>query len=187
MKRWCVFLLITVLMLSGCSDRSYGMDEIISIRNDLQRGDGCNFDITVTTDYGSTYSTFKLSCCTDNSNNMNLTVKEPETISGIACKIAAGKGQMTFDEESIAFEMLADGQIAPISIPWLLVETLRAGYINSCSKDESGVLVFIDDSFGNIDFNMEIWLNTQNVPSRAELIWQGKRIASMEISNFSFL
>jgi hypothetical protein len=67
----------------------------------------------------------------------------------------------------------------------VLVHTLRSGYILSCAELESGTMVSIDDSYENDALNLSVWLDSENLPTGAEVFWQGRRILSMTVKNFN--
>ena len=183
MKRLLVLVLIVALLFAGCSNKTDDMDKFISLRNTVLKSK-CSFETSVTTDYGDTVTKFGLTCSADSAGDMALTVSDPQSISGISCRITGGKGQLTFDDQAVAFEMIADGQITPISAPWLFMKALRGGYVSACSNADPGSMVCVDDSFGDIAFSVDIWLDDRCLPRAAEIIWNGKRIVSMEINSF---
>lgn len=182
-----ISLLLVVIVLTGCSANTNGINDVVTLRNNLQNSSGCSFDVSVTTDYGDSLSSFALSCNYDKQQNLEITVLKPETISNIKCKISGEKGQLTFDEEVVVFEMIADGQITPISTPWLLMKALSGAYINATANEKEGMLVRLDDSFNGTLYSVDLWLDENDVPKLAEIIWEGKRIVSMTISNFKIL
>lgn len=184
MKRLLTIFLTTIVLFTGCADSRDGMNGFVAFRDKMLKGNGCSFETTVTVDYGNSFSSFDLVCKTDNVGDMALTVTNPDSISGISCKISGGKGQLTFDDKAVAFEMLANGQITPISAPWLFIKALRGGYISSCSEGEMETIIRIDDSFGDVPFSVDVRVDETFLPKAAEIIWNGKRIVSMEISSF---
>ena len=114
-------------------------------------------------------------------------MRAPETIAGITGTVSAEGGKLTFDEESLAFELLADGQVTPVSAPWLLLKTLRGGYVTGCGMDGDYLRVSIDDSYEEDALHLDIWLDSASVPQRAEIVWQEKRILSLELEKFEIL
>ena len=186
MKRLLSILLIAVT-LSGCNSGEKSVDKVIALRSNLQRGESCSFDACVSADYGETLSYFELACKLDNQQNWGITVLQPENIAGITCKITAGNGKLTFDDKVVAFELITDDQLTPISAPWLAIKALSGGYISSVTDKESGLLVRLDDSYNDILYSVDLWVNENNLPYFAEIIWQGKRIVSMDINNFQIM
>lgn len=174
-----------MVLLWGCADDG-AMDRALELRTKLQSA-GCSFRVTVSADYTDHVKSFVMDCSADVRGDMNFTVVSPDTITGITGTLSADRGFLTFDRELLAFSMLADGQLSPVSAPWILISTLRSGYLRSCGKAESGCHLTIDDSYAQGAMQVDIWLNSQDVPTGAEILWQGHRILTMTIENFVFL
>ena len=163
------------------------MDHGISLRNRLQKGNGCSFTATVTADYGTYLHTFALQCAADATGEIRFQVLAPDTISGITGMISGQQGKLTFDEEVLLFSPLADGLLAPVTAPWVLVQTLKGGYIVSGCQLESGMELSIDDSYAENALRLDVQLNDQDLPVSAEIFWEGRRILSMLIEDFQIL
>lgn len=183
MKR-CFPIILVVLLLFGCRNDSLLVDEILLLRNRVASSSSCSFVADVTVDYGDSIYSFSADCCLDAKNNMEITILAPASIAGIKGRISADSGKLTFDEQVLAFEMVANGQVTPICAPWLLMKALRGGYISMCSSEDTGIFVRIDDSYKDADFGLDIRLDNQNIPVSAEIVWEGKRIVSMTIKEF---
>ncbi len=186
MKRIFAVLLV-FFCFTGCKNSSSDIGRAMALREQLLSGKGCAFDTVITADYGDKVYTFCMSCHADTQGDLTFTVTDPKTISGISGKISSQGGHLTFDDKALAFEMLADGQVTPVSAPWLLIRTLRGGYLTACGADAEYLRVAIDDSYEENALHLDIWLNTQNVPVRAEILWQGQRVVSLEVRNFSYV
>lgn len=145
------------------------------------------FDTVITADYGDKTYTFGANCTADPQGGLTFTVTQPETIAGITGTVSAGGGKLTFGEQALAFPLLADGQVTPVSAPWILMNTLRSGYLTSCGKEGEAIRLSIDDSYQDDALHLDIWLDAQDVPIRGEILWQGRRILSMEVKNFRFV
>ena len=112
---------------------------------------------------------------------------KPESIAGISGTVSKGSGKLTFDDQVLAFDILADNLISPVSGPWVLMETLRSGYLTSCSRDGDFLRVAIDDSYAENALHLEVWLDSNDIPQQCEIYWQGRRLLSMVVKNFTFL
>ena len=178
------FILICVL-LTGCGGGGDPLKPAMELRSRLLAAEEYTFDTQITADYGDELYTFDLSCYVDNAGNVDFTVSAPETIAGITGTVSPQGGKLTFDDIALAFELLADGRFSPVSAPWVLVHTLRSGYILSCAELENGTMVSIDDSYENNALNLSVWLDSDNLPTGAEVFWQGRRILSMTVKNFN--
>lgn len=183
MKRLIAVVLL-MLLLTGCSGDGEELDRAMALRSKLLTSSGCSFDAVITADYGDKSYSFSVTCQADEQGNVTLQVTQPESIAGISGRISEEGGKLSFDDTALAFELLADGQVTPVSAPWLLVKTLRSGYVTSCGMDGQQVRVSIDDSYEEDALHLDIWLDQQNIPLRAEILFRDRRILSLEIENF---
>ena len=185
MKRM-ILLLLTMVLLCGCSVDSGQMDRVMALRGKAQQKE-VEFDEDITADYGDKIHTFSMECHGDQLGNLKFTVTQPQTIAGISGTVSKGSGKLTFDEQVLAFDILADDLISPVSGPWVLLETLRSGYLTSCSDEGELLRVAIDDSYEEKALHLEVWLGNDDLPRRCEVYWQGRRLLSMDVKNFAFL
>lgn len=186
MKRLAVLVMV-LLLLCGCGTEDQKMDRALALRQRLLEGSGCSFETIVSADYGEYLHSFVLRCQADTDGKITFEVLAPETIRGITGTMNAEQGTLTFDQEILAFSPLADGQIAPVTAPWILVHTLRGGYISACGETEQGLLLSVNDSYADDALGLEIRLDENDLPVSAEIIWQGRRILSMLIEDFEIL
>lgn len=186
MKWKAVSLLCIIFVLVGCGKADSSVGKAVSVRNKLLESNGCHFSATVTADYGKEIYQFSMDCESDKDGNVTFAVTTPETIQGITGKITNDGGAITFDDTVLAFQMLADGQITPVSAPWLLIKTLRSGYLNGCSDAEKGICISIDDSYAEQALHLEI-VTQDACPVSAEIYWQGRRVLTMLVENFTYL
>ena len=173
-------------MLTGCSDHERNLNRVMELRDTILNSQQCNFTADITADYGKTTYTFKMDCQTDSTGDMDFKVTYPDSIEGITGQVVNDKAGITFDEHILAFESLADGQITPVTAPWLMMKALRSGYIRSCTDDEQ-CLVIIDDSYETNAIAIRILMDVSFKPKAAEIIWNDQRIMLLEISNFSYM
>ena len=186
MKRMAVILCF-VLLLSGCSSSEENLDRAMALRAKLLAAKGCSFDAVITADYGDMSYTFSMNCTADEQGNLQFSVLEPQTITGISGNISATGGKLTFDDKVLAFSLMADGLVTPVSAPWLLVKTLRSGYLTSCGQEGQYLRLSIDDSYEEDALHLDIWLGKEDIPVQAEIIWQGRRLLSIQVENFTFM
>ena len=113
---------------------------------------------------------------------------QPDSISGIRGTLSAVGGKFTFDEDrAIAFPMLAEGEVSPVSAPWLLYNTLRSGYISACGMEGERLRITLNDSYEEESLQVDVWLDSNNRPEFAEILWQGRRVLSISVSNYQIL
>lgn len=184
MKRFAAAVICVILLL-GCGKIHNGMDGAISFRQRLVSSEQCRFDCMITADYGSQIYTFSMECSFDNSGTMTFCVQQPESIQGISGKIEAGNGLLTFDDQALSFPLLADGYLSPVSAPWFFVKALRGGYIHSCTLTEEGYQLTLNDSYEERPLQLTIWTDEDYSPNSCEFLWDGRRILSLVVRNFS--
>ena len=184
--RWIAFILAMVL-LSGCGVHSGELDKAMELRTRLLTGHGCCFEAEITADYSDKTYAFSVEYMGDSKGNVSFTVKSPETIEGITGNISVEGGKLTFDDKALAFELLADGQVTPVSAGFLLVKTLREGYIRGCGTMGQETQLLIDDSYQEDTLRLDIRLNRENVPVSAQILYKDRRFLSVKVKNFRFL
>ena len=182
-----ICLLLCAVLLSGCAGKTDLSDRAIALRSKLQAAEGCTFDAAVTADYGDQTYTFAMGCRVDAHGNLYFTVKEPQSISGITGLFNRSGGKLTFDNHMLAFPMLADGQVTPVSAPWLLYKTLTGGYFHTAVQEGELLHLQIHDSYEDQALHLDIWLGEEDMPVRAEVLYQNRRILTLDVENFRIL
>lgn len=183
MKKLLAYL-FALLMLSGCTGKRDELDRAMQLRAKLLACESCSFDVEITADYGDELHEFSMTCQGDNDGAVNFTVTEPETLTGITGTISAGTGNLTFDDVALQFPLLADGQVTPVSGPWILMKTLLGGYLTACAQEDDLLHLTINDSYEEDALQMEIWMDEENRPIQAEILYDGRRIVTMSVENF---
>lgn len=186
MKRYLAAVLL-LLILCGCGKSNGEMKKVMQLREKLMASEGASFSVGITADYGEKIFHYKLSCKADKDETLYFNVTEPEEISGLTGSVSRSGGKINFDDVALAFDLLADGQVSPISAPWLLLHTLRSGYLISCVNEGELLRIGINDSYEEKALRLDIWLDEQGTPVNAELFWDGKRIVTMTVEDFTIL
>ena len=185
MRRICLLFLV-IFLFTGCTKDEGNMDKCLQLRQTLL-AQGCSFEAVITADYGDSVYEFEMQCQADTSGTVRFQVTEPQSIEGITGVLEQGTGALTFDEQVLAFSMLADQQITPVSAPWIFINTLRSGYLTSCGVWEGGLKIAADDSYQEDALHLDIWTDSEGRPSHCEILWRERRIITLEIENFAFL
>lgn len=185
MKR-IIPVLIICLLLAGCSGQRAELDRAMALRAKML-SQPIAFDAVITADYGDKTYTFRAACQVDARGDLSFTVREPETIAGITGKVSEAGGKLTFDDKALSFPLLADEQISPVAAPWVLIRTLRSGYLTSCAVEGGALRLAVDDSYEDDALHLDIWLDGNDLPCRSEILWQGRRILSVSVENFTFV
>ena len=183
-KIWVLWL---ALLLTGCSTRVDAMDAALQLRSEVNKAQGYQFDATIEVDYGDQTYTFGLNCASAPDGSMRFAVTSPESIRGISGTIYGDGGTILFNDVALAFPVLPDGQLSPVSAPWIFMKTLQSGFMRSAGQDGELLRVIIDDNYEDNAFSAHIWLNSDNLPVCGEIYWQGRRILHITVENFQIL
>lgn len=184
MKRRILPVLL-FLFLTGCSSNNDPTEKILSIRSNVMGSEEISFDAVITADYTEEIYVFGMQCVANDQGDIVFKVTSPEAISGLTGNILDDQGYLTFDDEVVAFQTLADGRISPVCAPWLFMKTLRSGYIKACSNEPGKMIALIDDSYYDHALQLEITFDESGNPCLAEIIWDQYRFITIEISNFT--
>ena len=183
MKKFAA-LMIMLVILTGCTGKRDEMDRAMNLRATLLGSEGCSFTAQISADYADAVQEFTLYCEGTNEGNLGFRVESPESISGITGRFRNGKGELTFEGAALTFPLLADGQVTPVSGPWILLKTLLGGYLTACSVEGELLRLTIYDSYEEDALELDIWLNRDNLPIHGEILYDGRRILTMEIEDF---
>ena len=125
-----------------------------------------------------------MDCQCDSQGDLTFAVTAPETITGITGKVSDAGGKLTFDDTALQFDLMAEEQVTPVSAPWILMKTLRSGYITSAGMDGGRLRLTIDDSYEDDALHLDIWLGEDDCPEDAEILYKERRILSLKVTNF---
>ena len=176
-------LLLIVVLFTGCSKTPKEMERALTLRTKLLQASSCTFDAEITADYGEILHVFRVNCSVDAQGEVSFRVSAPESIAGITGTLSGKGGALKFDETALYFNLLADGQLSPISAPWVLISALRGGYLTSAGMENGLLRVSVNDSYEEDALNLDVWLDFSDMPKRADICYAGKRILSLELEN----
>lgn len=175
-----------LILLSGCSSENRELVRAMSFRDRLLEADGCSFYAVITADYGDLLHRFLEDCTADAAGNLSFVVTAPESISGIRGTVSEKGGTLDFEDTALYFDLLTDDQLTPVSAPWIFLRTLRSGCITSVCMDADMLRITADDSYADDALQLDIWLNEADVPVRGEILYDGRRILSVDVEDFVF-
>ncbi len=179
-------VLCILLLMTGCKNIGEPLDRALSLRKQMTESNGCSFHTTVTADYGEKIYIFSMDCKTDKEGNLTFTVTEPATIAGITGKISSVGGALTFDDQVLAFQTMADGRVTPVTAPWLMIKSLQSGYIKGCANTDLGIEISLDDSYAEDALHLQI-ATKSDTPTSAEIFYGGRRVLTLTVENFIYL
>ena len=172
------------VILSGCAQENKELERAMALRSRILKAEACNFQMDITADYGDKIQQFSMDCQADRNGKITFCVSAPEPISGITGKIDDEGGDLTFDDVALHFYLLADETLSPVSAPWVLMKTLRSGYLTSAGMDGDCLQMTIHDSYEEDALRLDIWLGKDDLPRTADVLHEGRRILSLDIKDF---
>lgn len=186
MRVWLVLPVLVILCGCGKAAESH-MEEALAFRAALQGAGGCSFRGEITADYGDTVYTFTVACTTEEDGALSFTVEAPETIAGITGTVEADGGKLTFAGTALAFDLLADGKVSPVTAPYVVAESWRTGYITAAGQEEQSLRMTVDTSFEEKPLTVDTWLDGEKgVPVFSEVCYNGQRILTLTIWDFQY-
>lgn len=186
MKR-LIGILLSVVLLLGCSKENAGLKRALEFRNSLLQSTGGTFDAVITADYLDILHTFKMNCKWDSLGEIQFTVLQPDSISGITGIISNDTGKILFDDKALFFDTMADGMVSPVSAPWVALLAMRSGYIKGVGESDCGYRIELDDSYKQKALNVNLEMNTDFIPLSAEIYYDGRRVVSISFEHFAIL
>lgn len=179
-------VMVVVFLLAGCAAKD-DLQPILNLRQQILEAEACTFDAVINADYGDEIYNFGMKCTSDSTGRILFEVANPDAIAGITGQLSQEGGALTFDDKVLAFPMLTQLQLTPVSAPWILLNSLRSGYITGYGEEDDEIVVYIDDSFAENPLHLKIWVNGEEIPYYAEIIWNERRILTLELQNFEIL
>ena len=185
MKR---FILLSMLFfaLCGCKGENTQLNKAMEIRSALLTAKECHFSAEITADYGTELHQFTVACNANTQGDLRFAVMQPETIAGISGEVSAAGGTLKFDDTILYFPLMADEHLNPASAPWIFLKTLRSGYITSACQEDQLLRLTINDSYESDALRLDIWLE-EDKPVKADILFDGKRILSLKIEEYTLL
>ena len=158
----------------------------MAFRDALLSGQECRFNMEITADYGQEIYAFGMFCRSDSSGNIVFQVTAPESISGIEGSLSFNGGTLDFADTALQFDLMTDDQLTPVSAPWILMKTLRSGYLASACWEGELLRLTMDDSYEEGALRLDVWLE-EGKPIRSDVLYDGKRILTLDVKSFEVL
>lgn len=184
MKKSIVWILLP-LLLYGCASDSNELTTAMELRTKILRSSECSFTAEVTADYEDRSFQYTADCVTDKTGNLTFVLTGPATVAGISGTLTGEGGQLTFDDMALEFPLSAEDLPSPISAPWIFMKALRGGYLASAWKEEGNIALSVDDTCLGEDLRLDIRLDSENLPDRAEILRDGIRILTLNVTKFA--
>lgn len=186
MRKTGFFVFLLAALLCGCGSRQNiePLQSAIDFRAELLNAASCSFSAQVTADYGDLVYEFSMDCASAG-NTTEITVTQPDTISGITAQIANDTGTVTFDGMSLDFGTLAEGNIVPLAVPAVVTDSWKSAYIASAGVEDDAYRVRYERGYEDVQLLVDTWFSMEkNIPIYAEVCYNDSCILQMKLSDF---
>ncbi len=181
MKRFVPLFLVFLL---GCSPSDPAMEAALDLRSRCLGAPQVSFRTEICADYITRIEAFSLECTQNGEGALTFRVLGPADIEGIRGTVSGTEGTVEFDDTVLAFPLMADGRLSPVSGPWVLMQAIRSGNILAAGQEGDTIRLTIDDSYGDNALTVDLWLEDGAV-CEAEIAWEGRRCLTMTVDDFS--
>ena len=181
MKRLLPLLLI---FLVGCGAQDPAMEAALELRSRCLAAQQVRFRAGIRADYIDRTESFTLDCTCNADGTVTFQVLEPADIAGIGGTVSGTEGTVGFDGTVLAFPLMAEGRLSPVSGPWVLMQAICSGNILAAGQAGELVHLTVDDSYGYNALTVDVWLEDGAV-REAEIAWEGRRCLTMTVEDFS--
>lgn len=183
----CVVWFLSLFLLTGCGSSAHELDAGMALRSRLLQSAGCAFTAEITADYEDQLQRFAVETVMDGKGDVSFTVVSPESISGISGSLTGEGGKITFDDIALHFPLMAEETFSPIAAPWILCRALRSGFLSASSVENGETRLSIDERWAEEDLRLDVWLSADNIPIRADILHEGRRILTVDVRTFRIL
>ncbi len=168
----------------GCEKKDSRLQTALAFRTKLLESGGCRFTCQVQADYGEKIYSFSMNCAFDGEDG-EMTILAPEAIAGIHAEIDGENATLSFDGASLEYGELANGYVAPLTVPWLLGSAWAGDYISLTGTEGDLTRVTWLKGYNEEELTIDTWLQ-EGIPTYAEVSHGGRRVLAVTIQDFVF-
>ena len=184
-------LMIPLFLLSGCLGVGEGqklLDQALTIRGEYLAMEGFSAQAELTADYGQRVCSYTLEVDAS-SNEITLTITQPDVLSGITARCRNGDGFLEYDGLVIETGALNKQGLSPMSAIPEMLEQLKSGYLMAWSSEADGSLRITcgqPDSTPDQGTVFDFWLDgNSHALLRGEVSVDGRRCIQCTFSSFT--
>ena len=181
MKR---ILPLFLVFLLGCAGPDPAMEAALDLRSRCLASPAVCFRAEIRADYITGFEEFTLDCETSPDGAVAFRVVRPEAIADICGTVRRDEGTVEFDGAVLAYPLMAQGRLSPLSGPWVVMKAIRSGCIIAAGQEGELTRITIDDSYADNALTVDVWLEDGQV-IQAEVAWEGLRCLVMTFDDFS--
>lgn len=197
MRRITCALMMTLVLLTGCSGRGQGngrsAEELaLSIRTEYLAMTACNAAVDITADYGQRVYEYSMDISWKKDGETRLTITAPQNIAGITARIRDGNTCLEYDGASLETGALSGVGLSPIEVVPATLNYILSGYIGTCdfeTVDDRELLWFCcrdPEADPGVGTEASFWFDPEtHVLTRAEILSDGYCVVRCVFREFS--
>lgn len=178
-----VILLLTLLCACGGKEKNTP-EEAIAFRAALVEAGGCTFRGEITADFGDSVTTFTVDCAAGADGTVQLTLVQPEELSGIAATVTDDGGTVTYDGLILEFGLLAEGNLIPAAAPAVVVACWRGEYISCAGTEDEYYRVTYEKGYDEKCLIVDTFFQN-GLPIYAEICYNNRTVLKLAVSEFT--
>lgn len=176
-------LVLCLFLMTGCGKGTEPVQQALDFRTQLLEKGTCSFTAHIRADFGAQFYDFTLAAeCAE--EEASLSVIAPEEIAGITASVTKEGAVLEFDGTELAFGTLANGNISPVTVPWLLEQSWKSAYISCAGADGALYRVTYLRGYADGQITVDTWFDEGGIPVRGEMLYDGRRCITVTIEDF---
>ena len=175
---------LLLLTLTGCNMQETPTQRALDLRTSLMNAGGCSYTAVIRAEYEDRAYTFSAACTYTAGENAVIEVLQPEEISGIRATVSQDGAKVQFDGIELDFGQMAEGNVSPMSVGWLLPHCWDNAYIDCAGMDGDLYRFTCLEGYNEKELTVDTWLDESGIPVHSEILYDGTRCLTIELSDF---
>ena len=186
MRKIILVLMISLLLLAGCSAGGKLQKDVDSFCEDLKNAASLSFEGKISANLGSEVFDFTVSYESGGGEAV-VEITEPRLIAGVKAHVYEGGAGLEYEDVFISVGSITEDGTTPMEAIPTVMRAMKIGYVSGCYKEKSGDSELTAATFLVTDtLDVKVWFSPDTMtPVYAELIDSGSVAASVAISNFT--
>lgn len=182
-RRLLAVPMMLLLLLCACGGgETNDLRTPMDFRAALLAADSVKFTADMQIDVQGRLYDLTLDCVSRADGVTELTVRKPASLEGIRAEISGGSGLLSFDGMAVDFGLLAEPELAPISLPARMVEYWRSAYILAAGQEDGLLRVTYMDDESDTDLEIDTWFDGEE-PIYTEISLNGAVAAELRLTD----
>lgn len=189
-------LMMSLLLLASCAaggqGKQSGEDLALAIQKEFGQMTACTGRFSLTADYGERAFECTLDAVYDRVTGGALTIAEPELVKGVTARFSAGETALSYDGFSLELGPLTDEGISPMETLPTLWRQITEGYVAAVAENEKENTLAVtyrpDGQSPGTGLEAAVVFDREtHKPRSGELLWDGVRVAAVEVQEFQMM